>query len=235
MTEDKNPTHDARYFDELLEKLRDIRSSNRRSGQRVADILALTADYDGDNTVNYFAPYVQQLDELSFMERFANMLQMKAEAFAKSRIELEVNDIVGWADDFFCADHRTANTFKSQCYAGDEVCDEEGAIISYLLPEELKTSHIKYIVLKIDNIDYFVDVFSEINNHDKRAYKILAELDKEVILCVDNKKFPNTVFIPYNENADALFGFSHFEMDMSEPEADYRTLYVVYSYFYSVS
>ena len=36
------------YFDELLERIRDIRASERRMYLRVRDILALAADYAPD-------------------------------------------------------------------------------------------------------------------------------------------------------------------------------------------
>jgi hypothetical protein len=40
----KDPKHD--YFDELLERIRDIRASEARVYQRVRDVLALSEDYD---------------------------------------------------------------------------------------------------------------------------------------------------------------------------------------------
>jgi hypothetical protein len=45
------------YFDELLERIRDIRSSERRFYQRITDIYALAADYskDAQMTKEFFA------------------------------------------------------------------------------------------------------------------------------------------------------------------------------------
>lgn len=42
----KNPNGRADYFDELLERIRDIRSSELRFYQKVRDLLALSSDYD---------------------------------------------------------------------------------------------------------------------------------------------------------------------------------------------
>lgn len=42
----KNPTGRADYFDELLERIRDIRASELRFYQKVRDLLALSSDYD---------------------------------------------------------------------------------------------------------------------------------------------------------------------------------------------
>ena len=45
------------YFDELLERIREIRASERRFYQKIADIYALSADYDKDapQTKDFFA------------------------------------------------------------------------------------------------------------------------------------------------------------------------------------
>ncbi len=235
MTEDMTPTHDARYFDELLAKLREIRNSNRRSGQKVADILALTADYDGDNTVNYFAPIVQVLNELSLMNRFANMLQMDAESYAKSRIEFKVKTVGESAKEFINHNYMYSDVFNYQCFDGESEEDEDDEFESVLFPEELKTINVKYIVLKISNMNYFVNVFSGLDSRYRRAYEILADLDKEVIGSWEYKSFPYISLIPYKDEGDAIFKFSHFEVDMSEPDAVYRTLYVVYTFDTTVS
>lgn len=45
------------YFDELLERIREIRASERRFYQKITDIYALSADYDhkAEKTRNFFA------------------------------------------------------------------------------------------------------------------------------------------------------------------------------------
>ena len=49
----KDPAWD--YFDDLLERIRDIRASEARFYQKVRDILALSEDYDAKSpTVNTF-------------------------------------------------------------------------------------------------------------------------------------------------------------------------------------
>jgi len=47
----------GRYFRELLQRIRDIRSSERNLWQQVTDIYATSVDYDprGDITINFFA------------------------------------------------------------------------------------------------------------------------------------------------------------------------------------
>ncbi len=54
----KDPAHD--YFDELLERIRDIRASEARVYQRVRDVLALSEDYDPKSrAVNTFYATIQ--------------------------------------------------------------------------------------------------------------------------------------------------------------------------------
>ena len=51
------------YFDELIERIRDIRASERRFYQKITDIYALSADYDKNSSVtrNFFATVQNKL------------------------------------------------------------------------------------------------------------------------------------------------------------------------------
>ena len=51
------------YFDELVEKIREIRSSTRRFYQKITDIYALSADYEksAEQTKNFFASVQNKL------------------------------------------------------------------------------------------------------------------------------------------------------------------------------
>ena len=53
----KNPDGRPDYFDELLERIRDIRASEKRFYQKVRDLFALSSDYDRTDkaTQNFFA------------------------------------------------------------------------------------------------------------------------------------------------------------------------------------
>ena len=50
----KNPDGRPDYFDELLEKIRDIRASEKRFYQKVRDLFALSSDYDRSDTATAF-------------------------------------------------------------------------------------------------------------------------------------------------------------------------------------
>ena len=58
----KNPDGRPDYFDEMLERIRDIRASEKRFYQKVRDLFALSVDYDRtDRTTGEFFAIVQNL------------------------------------------------------------------------------------------------------------------------------------------------------------------------------
>lgn len=59
----KNPDGRPDYFDELLEKIRDIRASEKRFYQKLRDLFALSSDYDkGDRgTISFFSEVQNKL------------------------------------------------------------------------------------------------------------------------------------------------------------------------------
>jgi|EP01036_Dinobryon_divergens_P039904 hypothetical protein len=58
----KNPDGRPDYFDEMLERIRDIRASEKRFYQKVRDLFALSSDYDKtDQTTQNFFATVQNL------------------------------------------------------------------------------------------------------------------------------------------------------------------------------
>jgi len=52
----KNPDHPFDYFDELLRRIQDIRTSERRFYQKITDIYATSVDYDptSETSINFF-------------------------------------------------------------------------------------------------------------------------------------------------------------------------------------
>jgi len=58
----KNPDGRPDYFDEMLERIREIRASEKRFYQKVRDLFALSSDYDkSDQTTQVFFATVQNL------------------------------------------------------------------------------------------------------------------------------------------------------------------------------
>jgi len=58
----KNPDGRPDYFEEMLERIRDIRASEKRFYQKVRDLFALSSDYDKtDQITQVFFATVQNL------------------------------------------------------------------------------------------------------------------------------------------------------------------------------
>lgn len=70
------------YFDELLEKIREIRASERRFYQKVTDIYALSVDYDKDSptTKDFFATVQNKLHWAITGQTAAEIVYTKANA-----------------------------------------------------------------------------------------------------------------------------------------------------------
>ena len=98
------------------------------------------------------------------------------------------------------------------------------------LPKELEGFRGGSMILKIEDMDRFVDTFCSRNTYYRRAYDILAELDKHVLESLEDGAFPQWTDVEYKDGGWANFEFSHFEVDLREPDSQYRTLYVVYRY-----
>lgn len=224
----KRDTSDSRYFDELLVKIRDIRNSEHSAARKITEIIASTIDYDGMGAFQRFAGYANQLKKYGVTERFANRLQLYAETAAKGHQVLTGKDVEELAHDFINDISFKQDIYDFPCYPGVFEDDENGGHVS--LPQELQNFKGNSMILKIEDMDRFVDTFCNRNTYYRRAYDILADLDKIVLECVEKGVFPQCEMIPYKDCGFALFEFSHFEVDLREPDENYRTLYVVYRY-----
>ena len=64
----KNPDGRPGYFDELLERIRDIRTSEKRFYQKVRDLFALSSDYDPtDKATQMFCKQLVKLRLTQFL------------------------------------------------------------------------------------------------------------------------------------------------------------------------
>lgn len=80
----KNPNGRADYFDELLDRIRDIRTSEKRFYQKVRDLLALSSDYDATDkaTQMFFAETQNKLLYAITGNTAAEIIMQRADANA---------------------------------------------------------------------------------------------------------------------------------------------------------
>ena len=78
----KNPDGRPDYFDELLERIRDIRASEKRFYQKVRDLLALSSDYDKTDKVTqmFFAETQNKLIYAVTHQTAAELIVNRADA-----------------------------------------------------------------------------------------------------------------------------------------------------------
>lgn len=80
----KNPDGRPDYFDELLERIREIRASEKRFYQKVKDLLALSSDYDATDkaTQMFFAETQNKLIYAVTKQTAAELILSRADANA---------------------------------------------------------------------------------------------------------------------------------------------------------
>jgi hypothetical protein len=234
MEEDKKPqTMNDQFFEVTLQKIREIRRSKRSITQKLGDTLNHLFLVKGEELAKWLNKYQKMLGQPEYMERFTNLLMLHAEVWMQHRKLVSMSDIEQLSEEFSTGESYKQDIYNFPSFQGDFEEDEDGGQSS--LPEELKDFKGSSMVLKIEDIDRFMDTFCSRDTYYRRAYAILAELDKQVLECVEDGVFPEWTLIPYKDDGDAIFQFSHFEVDLREPDEKYRTLYVVYRYDTTVS
>ena len=83
------------YFDELLERIRDIRASERRMYLRIKDVFAMAADYipSGKETTEFFSSIQNKLHYAITGHSAAELMMMRANASAPNM------GLTNWAGD----------------------------------------------------------------------------------------------------------------------------------------
>lgn len=232
-TEDR----EQQYFDDLLAKIREIRASEKTPMQKVADIVSCAIDYDNAAAPILFHKLSSKIAALGANGdlRFANCMIMSVERWAECHHPLTMKSIEEqqryWLMDADNNQHIYEYPSFSGIYEDDE--EEEDSLVPETmvsLPKELEGFKGGSMILKIEDMDRFIDTFCSRNTYYRRAYDILAELDKQVLESLEEGAFPQWTDVEYKDGGWANFEFSHFEVDLREPDSQYRTLYVVYRY-----
>jgi hypothetical protein len=168
--------------------------------------------------------------------RFANCMIMSVERWAECHHPLTMKDIETSLREWLMGADNNQHIYEFPSFSGicedDEEDNEENLIpdTTVSLPKELAGFKGGSMILKIEDMDRFIDTFCSRNTYYRRAYDILAELDKQVLESLEAGTFPQWIDVDYKDGGWAFFEFSHFEADLREPDSQFRTLYVVYRY-----
>lgn len=144
----KQPDGRADYFDELLERIRDIRASELRFYQKVRDLLALSSDYDATDkaTQMFFAETQNKLLYAVTGHTAAELIIKRADADAPNM------NLTAWKGTVVRkADITTAKNYLN----ADEVDSLNRLTVIFLETAELRVKERKDLTLPYwrDNVD----------------------------------------------------------------------------------
>jgi hypothetical protein len=144
----KRPDGRADYFDELLERIRDIRASELRFYQKVRDLLALSSDYDATDkaTQMFFAETQNKLLYAVTGHTAAELITQRADANAPNM------NLTAWKGSVV----RKADIMIAKNYLNaDEVDSLNRLTVIFLETAELRVKERKDLTLPYwrDNVD----------------------------------------------------------------------------------
>ena len=147
------------YFDELVEKIREIRSSERRFYQKITDIYALSADYEkgAEQTKNFFASVQNKLHWAITGKTAAEIIYTEADA---SKIFMGLKT---WKD---APDGKILklDVAVAKNYLNENHIQEINRIVSDYL--DLAENNAKrQLILKMDDWSTFLNNFLQLSNY----------------------------------------------------------------------
>jgi hypothetical protein len=163
----KNPDGRPDYFDELLERIRDIRASEKRFYQKIKDLLALSSDYDSTDkaTQMFFAEVQNKLHYAVTGMTAAEIIVSRANA-DKSNMNLTTwkGSIVRKQDIFIAKNYLTE----------DEIDTLNRLVTIFLESAELRAKNRIDITLDFwqENVDKILDF------HDKKILTHAGSISK---------------------------------------------------------
>ena len=180
------------YFEELLERIREIRSSERRFYQKVTDIFSLSADYDKDavDTKNFFANVQNKLHWAITGKTAAEIIYSEADA---TKIYM---GLTSWKDapngKIQKSDVAIAKNYLNKTHL-----EELNRIVSAYL--DLAENYAKrQIIMKMEDWTVFMNNFLQLSNYpiltDKGKIsqleaKIKAESEFEKFRIIQDKNY----------------------------------------------
>jgi hypothetical protein len=180
------------YFEELLERIREIRSSERRFYQKVTDIFSLSADYDKDSidTKNFFANVQNKLHWAITGKTAAEIIYSEADA---TKIYM---GLTSWKD-VPNGKIQKSDVAIAKNYLNKTHLEELNRIVSAYL--DLAENYAKrQIIMKMEDWTVFMNNFLQLSNYpiltDKGKIsqleaKIKAESEFEKFRIIQDKNY----------------------------------------------
>lgn len=179
----KNPDGRPDYFDELLERIRDIRASEKRFYQKIKDLFALSSDYDADDksTQMFFAETQNKLHYAVTGKTAAELIVSRANAD-----KLNMN-LTSWKGTIV----RKQDIFIAKNYlTHDEIDTLNRLVVIFLESAELRAKNRMDITIDFwrDNVDKILDL------HDKKILTNAGSISK-----LEMEKLVNEIYINFDK------------------------------------
>jgi hypothetical protein len=181
----KNPDGRPDYFDELLERIRDIRASEKRFYQKVKDLFALSSDYDATDkaTQMFFAETQNKL-------LYAVTNQTAAELIV-SRVDKDKPNmaLTAWKG----AVVRKQDIFIAKNYLTEDEMDTlNRLVVIFLETAELRAKNKEQISMKFwkQNVDRMLEFNDKkiLNSQGKISHAQMEQKTKEIYAQFDKKR-----------------------------------------------
>ena len=197
----KNPDGRPDYFDELLERIRDIRASEKRFYQKIKELFALSSDYESDDksTQMFFAETQNKLHFAVTGKTAAELIVSRADASqANMNLTAWKGSIVRKQDVFIANNYLTP----------DEIDTLNRLVVIFLESAELRAKNKMDITIDFwrENVDKILDF------QDKKILKnggsiSKAEMEKqasEIYANFDNRRKEYEALQADKEDLDEL-------------------------------
>ncbi len=181
----KNPDGRPDYFDELLERIREIRASEKRFYQKMRDLFALSSDYDKTDkaTQMFFAETQNKLLYAVTLQTAAEIILERADA-DKPNMALK-----SWKDHVV----RKQDIFIAKNYLNkDEIDTLNRLVVIFLETAELRAKNRMDITMKFwcDNVDRILE-FNErplLTSKGKISNAAMEEKVRDIYELFDKKR-----------------------------------------------
>ena len=181
----KNPDGKPDYFDELLERIRDIRASEKRFYQKVRELFMLSSDYDSsDKSTQLF--YAQTQNKLLF----AITGQTAAEIIINRADETKPNMAL---TSFKASKVRKEDIYTAKNYlTSDELDSLNRFVIVFLETAELRAKNKEDITMDFwrENVDRIIEFNDKriLKNNGTISHEQMKKMVEKVYETFDNKR-----------------------------------------------
>ena len=181
----KNPDGRPDYFDELLERIRDIRASEKRFYQKVRDLFALSSDYDSSDkaTQMFFAATQNKLIYAVTRQTAAELILSRADS-SKPNMNL-----TSWKGKIV----RKQDIYTSKNYLTEDELDSLNRIVTIFLESaELRAKMRKDLTMRYweENVDKLSTDHDLplLDDRGSRSHKQMEKQVEEVYIEFDKRR-----------------------------------------------